>query len=150
MAKQFTEEEIKNNYEFKVIVRLLKREFPFIKDVDFKHNEDINRWPSTIYVNLDIDPFVLSQMYNIPVWDVISRTLKRGEPYWYPYLSIFFGGVERVEQLAPINNLIEKTISSVHRTQAIPHDMKLGKIISVGSFTADPSTVPPDMSSYPN
>ena len=143
MAKHYTEEEIKNNYEFKVIVRLLKREFPFIKDVNFKHNEEINKWNDSIYINLDIDPFILSHMYGLPLWKVIVDYLRRGESYWTPYISIFLDGNDRVRDAEPINRAIEGLIMGVHRSPAIPEELKLGKLIIVGSYEADPSTVPP-------
>ena len=143
MAKHYTEEEIKNNYEFKVIVRLLKREFPFIKDVNFKHNEDINKWNDSLYINLDIDPFVLSHMYGLPLWKVIVDYLRRGESYWTPYISIFLDGNDRVRDAEPINKAIGELVHGIHKSPAIPNELKLGKEIRIGSYEVDPSTVPP-------
>ncbi len=150
MAKHFTQEELENNYEFKVTKRALLREFPFVKDVNFKHNEDINRWNDSIYINLDIDPFVLSHMYGLPLWNTIVRYLKRGESYWSPYLSLFIGGDNRVEDVSPIVKAMEELVIGVHRSPAIPEELKLGKKIMIGSFTAEPTTVPPDITTLPN
>ena len=138
-----TKEEVENNYEFKVTKRALMREFPFIKDVNFKHNEDVDKWNSTVYINLDIDPFVMSQMYGLPLWNVIVDYLRRGESYWSPYVSIFLDGDNRVNDAEPIKRAIGELVHGIHKSPAVPNELKLGKEIKVGSFEADPSTVPP-------
>ena len=54
-----TREELENYYEYKVTKKALMREFPFVKDMNFKHNEDVNKWSNVIYVNVEIN------IYNI-------------------------------------------------------------------------------------
>ena len=44
-----TREQLENNYEYKVTKKALMREFPFVKDVFVKDDNDIDKWRSTVY-----------------------------------------------------------------------------------------------------
>ena len=140
-----TREEFENNYEYKVTKKALMREFPFIKDVFVREDEDINKWSSTIYLDLIIDPFAFAHQYGFRVWGPIINALKRGEPYKSLYLSLFIDSGDRVELASPINKAMEELMVGIHRSPAIPKELKLGKILWVGSFTATPSSLPSNM-----
>jgi hypothetical protein len=140
-----TREEFENNYEYKVTKKALMREFPFIKDVFVKEDEDINKWSATIYLDLIIDPFSFAHQYGFRVWGPIINALKRGEPYMSLYLSLFIGDNDRVELASPITKAMEELMVGIHRSPAIPQELKLKKILWVGSFTATPSSLPSNM-----
>ena len=142
-----TREELENNYEYKVTKKALMREFPFIKDVFVKEDEDITRWSHTIYLDVIIDPFAFGHQYGFRVWGPIINYLKRGEPYMSPYLSLFIGDPDRVELASPINKAMEELMDGIHKSPAIPHELKLGKELVIGTFTATPSSLPPDLRS---
>ena len=90
-----TKEELYNNYEFKIVKRTLMNEFPFIKDVYVKDPDTIDQYRSFIFLDADINPYELSHMYGLKVDKLVEKYLRRGEPYWGPYLSLFItGGVE--------------------------------------------------------
>lgn len=139
-----TIDELKNNYEYKVTVRALKNEFPFIKEVGIKDPSEIDKYETYIFLDLDIDPFVLSQMYNFTVNPIVMRYLKRGEPYWSPYLSSFTK--EDIESTWPIAKKIEELMEGIHQSPAIPRELKLYKQLGIGTYQADPSTLPDMMS----
>jgi hypothetical protein len=63
-----TREELENNYEYKVTKKALMREFPFIKDVFVKEDEEINKWSFGIFLDLIIDPFAFGHQYGFRVW----------------------------------------------------------------------------------
>ena len=54
-----TEEELYDNYEFKVTKRALMREFPFIKNVYVKDPATIDQYKSFIFLDADINPYEL-------------------------------------------------------------------------------------------
>jgi hypothetical protein len=142
--------ELKNNYEYKVTVRALKNEFPFIKEVDVKGyggspDDMINKYETYIFLDLDIDPFVFTQMYNLTIDPIVLRYLKRGEPYWSAYLSSF--AKEGTNATWPIAKNIEELMEGIHKSPAIPKELKLDKTLNVGAYYADPSTLPDNMSS---
>jgi hypothetical protein len=139
-----TAQELNDNYEYKITKRALIKEFPFIKDVSVKE-EAINKWSGLIYIDLIIDPFVFAQQYGFRVWGPIINVLKRGENYRFPYISIFIGNSDRVELASPVNKAMEELTHGIHKSPAIPHELKLGKELVIGTFTATPSSLPPDM-----
>ena len=139
-----TREELENNYQYKVTKKALMREFPFIKDV-YVTDEDLNKWKSTIYMDLIIDPFVLAHQYGFRLWQPIINKLKDGEDYWSPYLSIFASDNDRLEITSPIVNAMNELIDGIRNSPAIPQDFKLNKVLNLGSFRAKPSSVPSNM-----
>jgi hypothetical protein len=141
-----TAQELNDNYEYKITKRALIKEFPFVKDVSVKE-EAINKWSTLIYIDLIIDPFAFAQQYGFRVWGPIINDLKRGENYRSPYISIFIGNSDRVELASPINKAMDELMYGIHKSPAIPHELKLGKELVIGTFTATPSSLPPDLRS---
>jgi hypothetical protein len=139
-----TKEELYNNYEYKVIVRAIKQEFPFIKNIYVRDDETINKYESYIFLDADINPFEMSQKYNLRLYPILLNYLKRGEPYWGSYLSLFTkGGPDETSQ---INRAIEELIVGIHNSPAIPQELKLNKTLEITGWHAHPSTLPDTMS----
>jgi hypothetical protein len=134
-----TEQELNDNYEYKVTKRALLREFPFIKDVFFKDPNDIERYSSMIFMDLVIDPYVLGHMFGAKMCKIVDRFLRRGESYWSPYLSSFFTNREDIEE---IKEEISKLLIGIHNSTAIPPELKLGKKLDIGAWHAYPDSVP--------
>ena len=141
-----TKEELYNNYEFKVTKRTLMSEFPFIKDVYVDDDEAINRYEHYIWLTLDIDPYQMGQMYGLKVNKFVTRVLKRGEPYWVPYLSTLMSGT--VDDTYPIAQAMEKVIGGVHNSPALPSELKLEKQMDISSYMVKPESLPPDIMSH--
>ena len=140
-----TVQELNDNYEYKVTKRALIKEFPFIKDVFVREEEEINKWSRLIYIDLIIDPFAFAQQYGFRVWGPVINYLKRGENYMSPYISIFIGNSDRVELASPVNKAMEELMHGIHKSPAIPHELKLDKRLMIGTFTATPSSLPSNM-----
>ena len=140
-----TLEELYDNYTFKVIKRALMREFPFIKNVYVKDPATIDRYKSFIFIDVDINPYELSHQYGLKVDKIADRHLRRGEPYYGPYISLFIGG--DIEDSRPIRNAISELVDGVQNSTAIPEEFKLGKDIEIGGYYANHNTVPPDIMS---
>jgi hypothetical protein len=138
-----TIDEFKNQYEFKLVKKALMREFPFVKDVTVRNEEDINRWKYTSYVELVIDPFILGNMFNMKVWYVVVNSLKRGEPYWSTTLSIYFVGNDRFEVVGEVRRRMETLMDEIHNSPAIPQELKMDKNILIGTYIANPDSLPP-------
>ena len=140
-----TKEELYDNYEFKITKRTLMREFPFIKDVYVEDDEAINRYEHYIWLTLNIDPYQMGQMYGLKVANFVTRHLKRGEPYWAPYLSTLMLG--SVDDTWPIRQALEKLMSGVHYSPALPSELKLPKELDISSYMVKPESLPPDITS---
>ena len=139
-----TKEELYNNYEFKVTARALKREFPFITNV-YVNEEEINKYNRMIFFQVDINPYLLSQQYGLPLSNYVDGQLRSGGDYWGPWLSFFLKG--GVDAASPINRAIDLLVYSIHDSPAIPQELKLGKELGISGFHASHKTVPPDLMS---
>ena len=139
-----TKEELYNNYEFKVTARALKREFPFITNV-YVNEEEINKYNRMIFFQVDINPYLLSQQYGLPLSNYVDGQLRSGGDYWGPWLSFFLKG--GVDAASPINRAIDLLVYSIHDSPAIPQELKLGKELGISGFHGSQKTVPPDLMS---
>jgi hypothetical protein len=135
-----TKEELEDNYEYKVTKKALMKEFPFVKNVYAKDDDDINKWKYALYLELVIDPYILGHMYGIPVWSIVTRSLQRGEDYWAPYLGTFFQDRDATEK---INKDMETLMNGIHKSPALPNELKLHKQLEIGTFITYPKYLPP-------
>ena len=147
-----TKEEVENSYEFKLIKKILKREFPWIIDVLLPSDEEINQY-SLIFVNVLIDPYMLQRETGWPFnsymkfyFGTDNTFLHTHEPYAYStaYLTTMYD-VPR-EDSNYIQEDIEKTMRQIAKSPAIPEDLKLGKDrqFVVGSWLVPKMEVPED------
>lgn len=141
-----TEQELYDNYTFKVIKRALMREFPFIKNVYVKDPATIDQYKSFIFLDVDINPYEMSHMYGLKVDRITDKYLRRGEPYWGPYLSLFVSG--GVEETWPIKKAISDLMYSIQKSTAIPQEFKLDRELDIRAYHANPDTLPRDIMSY--
>jgi hypothetical protein len=143
-----TKEEVENNYTYKVVCRVLKRQFPFITDITVDE-EDLSKYKHNIYLNISVNPFVLGQMFGVKVADYVTRTLERGDSYGTIYLSIMFGG-SASNEMHELQELMGKVVKSTSQSSSIPHEMRVyDKHFNIGDFIAHPDTVPPDITTIP-
>jgi hypothetical protein len=144
-----TPEQLYDNYEYKVTVKALKREFPFIKDVRIDE-EHINRY-GLIFIEIYIDPYQMAKTYNLTPSPYIISSIMKGEDYFNgPVVtpSIYFK--EGYSEMSPITNAIDRLIDEVHDSNAIPMTMKMyhGRKLAVGGYVVIPEyvSVPQDSS----
>ena len=115
-----TYEQIIDNYEYKVVKRLLKKEYPWIKDVVVKDdNDEINKY-NLIFLDVTIDPYELGRQEDWTVTRYLERSINEQGEYWSPYLSMFYKDVSW-EDAKPLQNGINKSLESIH-TSPRPSD----------------------------
>jgi hypothetical protein len=141
-----TEQELYDNYEFKITKRALMREFPFIKNVYVKDPATIDQYNSFIFLDVDINPYEMSHQYGLKVDRITDKYLRRGEPYWGPYLSLFVSG--GVEETWPIKKAISDLMNGIRKSPAMPSELKLDRELDIRAYHANPDTLPRDMMSY--
>lgn len=134
-----THDEVENSYEFKLMKRILKKEFPWIIDVKVPSDEEINQY-NLIFVDIFIDPFILQKEKEWPIVSYLKYYLTGGrshhDPYTYQssYLSTLYN-VDR-QETQEVQDDVETTMRSISKSNAIPSDLKLGKgrSFAVGSW----------------
>ena len=140
----YTQEELDSNYTFKIIQKSLKQEFPFIKKVYLRNPKDLDKWSNNIFVDVDINPYEISERYGLPLDGLTERYLRRGQEYWSPHLSMFFR-LNTIEERRIIGNIVNDTnylIHSIQENAAIPDHLKFFKKVNIGAWYANPDTYP--------
>jgi len=136
-----TAEEIQNNYTYKVVRKVLTREYPWIKDVQLDVPR-LENFKYVIFLDIFIDPYELGKEHE---WDVarwVDRSVEQGKQYDSTMLSLFFVGSS--PDMSEQKDEVNKTIEDVQRSPAIPPEMRLSDgSFMVGSFiTVQGLTVP--------
>ena len=144
---KYTQEELDNNYTFKLIQKSLKKEFPFIKKVYLRDPKGIDLWSNNLFVDVDINPYEISERHGFPLDGLAERYLRRGQEYWSPHLTMFFKlyTVEDRRTIGNIVNEINYLIHSIQENAAIPDHLKFYKKVYIGAWYANPDTVPHDI-----
>ena len=81
-------EELLDNYEYKVVKKMLLREYSWVKDVHAVKDE-VNKW-NLIFLNITIDPYELGREHGWQVARWVLNGIENNKEYWSPYLSTFF------------------------------------------------------------
>lgn len=140
MFGKITREEFLDNYEYKVIRRLLKKEFSFI--IDVVPTDSFEEYASLHFVFVVIDPNKFIEEHpEARLYSYISYlgdTIMPG--YVYGMSFKFFFNSE--EDFYPIQQEINDTIKGVHKSNSIPSDLKLPTTISVSGFLVPKKLIP--------
>ena len=138
-----TYEELMDNYEFKIVKKMLLREYPWVKDVKVKEDE-INKW-TLIFLDITIDPFELGREHGWTVARWVVNGLLYDKEYWSPYLSTFFSNAT-YDDVKTIHDEMNRSMESVHDSPALPKELRLPgrRKFQTGSFYALPTTITPE------
>jgi hypothetical protein len=146
-----TYEEFLDNYEFKIVKKMLLREYPWIKDVFMKDPEEINKY-NLIFVDVQIDPYELERLMGWRIAWYVTTRIKQGEGFWSPYLATFLKDPTDADQARQLAMKMNEDMEAVHKSPALPEDLRLPgtRKIQIGSFYTSPdTTIPEDTEPYP-
>jgi hypothetical protein len=138
----YTTEELYDNYTFKLIRRALMREFPFIKNV-FVNPFDLGRF-NTIFLNFDFDPTIWGEMYDDPMKSWLKDFVDKGGyvDLSYPTTATDMG----YDEYQPIKKSIEKVMSEVVQSEAVPQELKIQghRPVAIGTWHINRKSGKPD------
>jgi hypothetical protein len=121
MGYQYSTEQLYDNYTFKLLRRALMREFPYIKNV-FVNFFDLGRY-NTIFLNFDFDPAIWGEMYNDPMVKWLKDVTDEGG---YIDLSYPTTATDMAyDEYQPIKKSIQKVMSDVFNSEAVPKELKI-------------------------
>lgn len=130
--EKHTTGDIENNYEFKVMRRILKKEYPFITNITLTDNWD--EYISLYFVDITINPIMLMEVLNIPD---STRYIRRYNNS-VAYLSMLFHtSFNRDDSISNIAKQVQATMTRVHESPSIPDDMKLYRPVSISGWDVD-------------
>lgn len=129
---EYTPDELRNNYEFKVVKRALMREYPWIKDVII-NEEEINRF-SIIFIELAIDHELFAQTYDSELTSWVKTAIKYDKKYRGMYPRTILKTDETTQ--SKITDSIEDIIDAIHDSPALPQELKLkdGRKLKIGAY----------------
>ena len=137
----YTQQELYDNYEFKVVKKALMREYPWIKNVSVDP-DNLSKY-NLIFLDLDIDPVKLGeeQGWNLTPW--VQNAYEDGKEYKGMYLSLFFDKVN-YEDTKELNDGLIELIRGVHYSPALPSDLKIkgDRAFSIGDFYLNKGSEP--------
>ena len=137
-----TQEELENNYTYKIIRKVLMREYPWIKDVQLDV-PGLEKFEYALFLDIYINPYELGEErgYNVARW--IESAIRNKEDYYTSVITMYFDGSS--EEMRAITTEVNDTITSTQNSPAIPVDLRLpsDKRFMVGSYhLADDITIP--------
>ena len=130
-----TPDELRNNYEFKVVKRALMNQNKWIKDVTFD-DDDVNRY-NVIFLDLIVDPVEMAIEYEKPFLRWVGKALEDGEGYRATYPSLLLDiPYEEGDNL--ISSPMNQMMNDIHNSPALPVELRLpeGRSFHVGAFVA--------------
>jgi len=138
----YTTEELYDNYTFKLIKRALMRDFPYIKNV-FVNPFDLGRF-NTIFLNFELDPKIWEEMYDDPMKSWLKDFVDKGG---YVDLSYPMTATDmKYEEYQPIKKSIEKVMSQVIQSDAVPPELKIQghRPVAIGTWHINRKKGTPD------
>ena len=141
VTHRLSPEELYDVYTFKLIKRVLKQRFPWIKDV-FVRREDLDRF-NLIFLNFDIDLYEFAKKYNHEVKDMFKISIKDqyldiSPPHLLTDMTYEEWSSIRQKMKGAIRDVIDSP--SVPREYRIPGD----RGVDIGTFTMNRREGPPD------
>lgn len=130
---QYTEEELYNNYEFKVVRRAIIREFPWISDV-FVDPEELAKY-NQFFLNFDCDPAMLAEQEGYTMTRQTQKAVEENLSYMAIFLSMFYSAVS-YDTTYEITSSILRLINQISKSPALPQELKIkgGRTFTIGNF----------------
>lgn len=131
-GKEYTIEELYDNYEFKVVKRAIMREFPWITNVTVTQ-ENLDAYNS-IFLDFEVNFPRLLETYGWEPYRSAQRAWDNNQYFHSMHLSLL--GNVSYEEARPVADEIERLYQSISQSPALPKDLRLktGRRFSIGDF----------------
>lgn len=131
-----TPEGLDDNYILKLVRKTLKKEYPYITDVQIDYN-DIEKY-RTIFLIIGIDLFKMAEYYDVRIMSYVRGYINRNEPFESVSPSVMFDipYEEGRDIIDEINNTIRKIVDN----PVVPKELKNlnNRSFLVGGFVHKP------------
>ena len=150
-----TKEEVENSPMFKIIKKATMRKYPWIKDMYIKSDEDVKKYSSMLFIDIDIDAQDLIDQYGWTLEPWVTPDMQRrafGKNHTDSvYLSVMFtkdGSQEAID----LQNEVEADMKRIQRSDAIPSDIKIDKTFGISNirYNFPPPQEQPDNTTITN
>lgn len=137
-----TAQEIQDNFTYKIVRKVLLREFPWIKDVQLDL-EGLEKFDYVIFLDVYINPYILGEERGFEVANWIESSIRNKEDYSTSVITMYFNG--SFDEMRAVTQELNDTILTTQESPAIPPDLRLpeDKRFMVGSYhLTDNITIP--------
>ena len=131
-----TKEEVSNNYEFKLVKRMMMRDYPWIKDVQPAGDEE-EEYRTIAFLDVLIDPYELGEQKGWEIASYVEYICKFSGTFMSPYLATFFQGLNN--EAYRVEKEIESKIEDIHGSVAIPQEYRFKKKLSPSEWRYTPT-----------
>jgi len=133
-----TPEQLINNYQFKVVKRILLMEFPWMKDVSF-YDDELNQY-NLIFLNFIIDPIELGEEHGWEFNRWTKHVIENNMKYRARYLALIYD--ISLEEGKVLSDKIERLLDEINNSSYIPTDLRLpaGRRFSLGHYIINPDS----------
>ena len=139
---KLTKEEVLDSYELSIAKRLIRQKFPWVQDIHISERNDINEY-GLIFTDIDVDGEKFLEAFpEATIYPFQYNYFRQGQIPNHSFLNIFFDDVDTRD----IENDIDEIFKKVHRSPAIPDELKLphDRRLSASGFRVDPSKQSPE------
>ena len=118
IVNDLTGDEIRGLYEYRVAKRLIRDEFPFIKDIDIEETK-LNEY-NLIFLNIKVEPFEVAEYYDLePYWGLIYQTIMNPSyRFSSPFLATFVQNPPTRFSM-DFDDEVDDILASVHSSNVI-------------------------------
>lgn len=126
-----TQEEARNTFQFRAIKKSLKLQYKWVIDVLPPSDNDIKKYRRLFFINLVVDPFILSKELNLPLANYVLGYMRRNEEYGSTTMVTFFDYShldsigEGKEDVRDYMRSVNVFVNNIFNSKAIPHEIKL-------------------------
>lgn len=131
-------EELDNSFILKIANKMVKRDYPWVKEVVIAPNidsEDFNKFKSYIFVDIIIDPKLFAETYDLTLSSYVQNMIKNNKSDDTYYLTTLVDDDFKSEG-SNISDEIDSLFKSLSRNSVIPSNSNLprNKAFSVHTF----------------
>ena len=131
-------EELDNSFILKIANKMVKRDYPWVKEVVIAPNidsEDFNKFKSYIFVDIIIDPVLFAETYDLTLSSYVQNMIKNNKSDDTYYLTTLVDDDFKSEG-SNISDEIDSLFKSLSRNSVIPSNSNLprNKAFSVNKF----------------
>lgn len=133
MARNLSKEQVEDNFEFKIVKKLIKQKFPWILDVNI--DADALKTYDTLFLDLIVDYDNLSEIFDSKMENFVRGYWERGKDFVSAFLNVPFSSVT-YEEARDLSQDVDKVANSVRKSPALPREMKLpqNRPFGIGNF----------------
>lgn len=129
--KEYTPEEINKNYELKIVKRILKSDYPWIKELNVEEKV-LNKYGTLIFLDVIVDLDKLEEITQTPTPKYISAIVDKDGKYDSYSLANLIGDFDTA---SPITREIDNKLIKIHESNSIPEHMKVeGRRFAIGNY----------------